>query len=746
MGRAGRERPGAPPARRKRGTDKRRFARHPFWQSGAGAIVASPFLALLLALTAFGLVIAAGFPAPRVVDVGSAADALYVQSFHDAEREPGGTYRWTGPTSRLVFPGTPANSEWRVTLRLSGMRPAGAAPPAIDILADGRLVGQFQTVAEFRDYTVTIRRQPVAAGNLTIAIRSPTFRPPGDPRALGVQLDAITLAPVGPAGGLPLYLPPPVTSALALLLVGGMAAALGQLGLRRAGALGGAGLAATLLVIASFLFPAGAVRFLPLVTALGGLGFASGMAGISPRARRRSAREVTNRTQTRRWLVTILLGGLIARLGLAPFGSYVYDAETQRRWADRLLHLPLAAFYAGTPSIDHLPGDIWLLWLATHAFALLMPGAALDGLAFLFVLKLVPSLFDVGSGFLVFVTARRLAGDRAALVGAVAWLLNPASLFLTSIWGQWDAVSALLLLGAVRFALGPTPLWGLPLLTYAALIKPQLAAFAPLLVLAALARHLAAESPGRAAWARLAVQGAPALGVALLVVALVPLPFDVALPPLRARWSLLTRALEALSNYRYTSYSAFNAWTTPGMTVPGAAPFKTPDATPWQFGWSYAAWSAVLLLAGYVATLWRYWRARSDVALVWAALAIATTLFVLPTRAHERYLLPAVLLGALAASIAPRARHIYVALTGILFANLYYVYAQFFAPPGLRFDWVYSLPFVYAWSSLAVATLVALLVGGPRWLMAREAKTTTRVIPTLPAVPTAGATTARGGA
>lgn len=731
------------------GSNRRRARRlpltHRFRQTRLGATLASPLLALLLAATTVGMVAAAQFPRPRTLDVGSATDSSVVRSFHDREREPGTTFRWTSSASSLVFPGAPGNSAWRATLRLSGTRPPGTAPPAFDILVDGRLVGHFQAVPEFHDYAVAFSRVPLAPGNLTITIRSATFRPPGDARDLGVQVESVTLEPLGPATRLPFYFPPPSSAGLVLLSVVLSAAALGQLMSRRV-ALGGAGIIAIGLVAAPFVAPERAARYLPgaPLAALALLSVGAVRAVIHSRERP-SRGEITT-PHTRRSLVGILIGGAVLRLALTPFGSYVYDAETQRRWAARLLSVPLRDFYLGTPLIDHLPGDMWLLWLVAHVYAIVAPGATLTGTSFVVALKLVPVLADVISGWLVYLAARTLAPDRVALLGVVAWLLNPAALFVTVIWGQWDAVPALLVLGAVWLALEGVPLWGLPLLAYAALIKPQLLALAPLLLLAALARQIAAAGGGPVAWGRLLRQAVAPTGVALLMVLLVPLPFAVALPPLPARWSLVGRAVDALNNYRYTSYSAFNLWTTPVATTSAGATFKLPDATPWLFGWSYATWSAGLLVLVYGAILGRYWLARGDAALIWAALAILTALFVLPTRVHERYLLPAVLMGALAAAVAPRTRPIYAALSAILFANLYYVYAQFFAPPALRFSWVYSAPFVSAWSTLATVTLVALVVAGPRWLMAGA--TPTRIGIAAPAATTpnavAGATVDTG--
>src|SRR5205085_920248 len=82
-----------------------------------------------------------------------------------------------------------------------------------------------------------------------------------------------------------------------------------------------------------------------------------------------------------------------------------------------------------------------------------------------------------------------------------------------------------------------------------------------------------------------------------------------------------------------------------------------------------------------------YWRRRADgVALPWACLTLTYALFALPTRIHERYLFPALVFTALLAALTPGARWLYAGMSLTYLANLYYVYAQFYLPPGRHVD------------------------------------------------------------
>ena len=193
-----------------------------------------------------------------------------------------------------------------------------------------------------------------------------------------------------------------------------------------------------------------------------------------------------------RRLIALLGIGLAVRLALLPVGAYGYDLTLMQSWAERLVTRPLVRFYASPEVVDHLPGDLWLLWLLGRAMDLIAPGALVPQIA----LKLVPTLADVGIGVFLFLLGRRLAGPDAGLLAAALFVLNPASIFLTAIWGQWDSVSAALALIAVWLVVRGDPAWALPPLAWAALIKPPFAALVPLVFLLRVASRRAAYALG----------------------------------------------------------------------------------------------------------------------------------------------------------------------------------------------------------------------------------------------------------
>ncbi|HEU0163516.1 MAG TPA: glycosyltransferase family 39 protein, partial [Thermomicrobiales bacterium] len=184
------------------------------------------------------------------------------------------------------------------------------------------------------------------------------------------------------------------------------------------------------------------------------------------------------------WFVGVLAIGMAVRYAIAPFASgFGYDIQSFVDWARILVNEPFKRFYAEAQSPDHLPGDLWFLWAATHLFQF-FGGSNLEGTTFVVVIKSISILGDACIGILIYATVRQLRSERAALVAAALYLLNPASIFMSAVWGQWDSVSVAMVLFALWWFLKADDRWliGVPFLAWALMIKPQLALLAPFLL------------------------------------------------------------------------------------------------------------------------------------------------------------------------------------------------------------------------------------------------------------------------
>ena len=383
-------------------------------------------------------------------------------------------------------------------------------------------------------------------------------------------------------------------------------------------------------------------------------------------------------------LAGILAAGLVLRLALFSHGVFQGDAQTFRFWAVRLASSPLSDFYASSRSADHLPGDLWFLWGIAHLYRWVSPAMNVQSAGFLFLLKLVPAVADIGIGLLLFVIAQSFAGAREGLLAAAMFVFNPASIFVTAIWGQWDSVSAFFMVAGVWLLIRGNPEWSLPVFTYATLIKPQ---FAVLLVLALVAwwcwrwrGRLGSVEQADPRARRIVGLGFGALA-SIGVFVLVDLPFNVGLPPLPARWTIFERVSYALNRHQSISANAFNLW---GVFGKSSNLTSIVDAQTFLAGISYQHWGDLLLGAAVLIVLTLFWIRPDRSMVLWGSLAITLSLFMFPTRIHERYLMPAVVLVVLVAAIAPSLRWVGIVMSLTYFANLVYVYHYFnrFGPGG----------------------------------------------------------------
>ncbi len=193
-------------------------------------------------------------------------------------------------------------------------------------------------------------------------------------------------------------------------------------------------------------------------------------------------------------------------------------------------------------------------------------------------------------------------------------MLAPGAVIAGPYWGQVDAIGTLVMFGALFF--GAQRRWAVAgaLGALGALTKFQYGLALYVVVVAAIIEAIRTRK-----WRPLLV-----LPAALVANFVITAPFQLG-PPQQ-----LALLLNAGKEYPFTSLYAFNIW----AIQPGF--WKADDA--------YVTWGGILLGAACIAAVVPLWWKR-DLATLLAAGALASLAFYfLPTRAHERYLFPAVAL------------------------------------------------------------------------------------------------------
>ncbi len=367
-------------------------------------------------------------------------------------------------------------------------------------------------------------------------------------------------------------------------------------------------------------------------------------------------------------LPALLFAGLVVRLLFINNEGFKTDVDTYTAWAVGLSRHGFATFYSTIGFADYPPGYFYILAAVGHFWHLFF--AAHDhGFAVLrnFV-KLPAILADLGVGALLYAIVRRFSNAGFALAAAALYLLNPATIYVSALWGQVDSISGGLALVAIYALLRsedhPSDA-GLERMAwivgawlafaYSLLIKPQAAVLLPLLV------AFAFVDPQRRR-ARV-VASAIGAGAAILLALILTEPFHPSNPIAALVW-LWERYAYGSNVYPYNSVNAFNLWAVRGtLWVPDTQPI---------LGLKQYVWGILLVLAALALIVWRYVQERTSQSLLEGCAVATLAFFVLATRMHERYLFNGLLFTIACIPFARRYLWGTIALSVVLFANLVY--------------------------------------------------------------------------
>ena len=328
-------------------------------------------------------------------------------------------------------------------------------------------------------------------------------------------------------------------------------------------------------------------------------------------------------------LAGLLLAALLLRVALsACVAGYGVDMGCFGAWASRMAAVGPANFYEEGYFCDYPPAYMLVL-------------GALGGLANLFglsfgtmggemLLKTVPIFCDILLALAVFLATDRVVGRRPALGMAALMALNPAYIITGACWGQIDSVLAVLLVALLLLARRGKWQAAIPVFALAVLAKPQAGLLVPL-GLAALARDLVKDKASRKPIALGLLGG-------VLVTAVIVLPFSAnQSSPL---W-IVDKYVETLSSYAYATLSTGNLmfllggnWTPNDQAVLGPI--------------TYGQLGMALMVLSFAFGIIVYLRGTGRRRLMLAGAATMQLVFVLGSKMHERYILPALALLLLA--------------------------------------------------------------------------------------------------
>ena len=386
------------------------------------------------------------------------------------------------------------------------------------------------------------------------------------------------------------------------------------------------------------------------------------------------AAPLLDRISNRTWFLLILGAGLALRVVLAfvvfPGQGFAADMRSFENWAGTLARVGPGGFYAASGA-NYPPGYMYVLWLVGEAGAIAAPIIHVSTAdAILWLIRIPPILADLAIAVLLYRAGTRWYGGRAGLAAAALYLFIPISWYDSALWGQVDAVGALLMLAAL---LALADGWSEPALVLAVLgvlVKPQDAICLVVVLPVLLRRHVLWVGSGPApklgrrlaalddrTGGRLTDQGPLRLGVALLIATVAGivllLPFDIAryapssladLPVMGQVAGLIGLFQSVSGQYAVLTANAFNVWALMGSQPLAAIASGTGSWTPDSlvvFAGLAAVQLGALMLAAVCVIVAAGLLLRDDrrsVVLAFAVVAFA--FYAVPTRVHERYLFP----------------------------------------------------------------------------------------------------------
>jgi Gpi18-like mannosyltransferase len=346
-------------------------------------------------------------------------------------------------------------------------------------------------------------------------------------------------------------------------------------------------------------------------------------------------------------VAALLILAFIIRIALFPIPGYKNDSGTFAFWFNTAAASGPRVFYdvvyKVAPWTDYPPLNVYIFWIFGSLSSLLSKLFSTD--LIMYMTKLPSNLFDMGTAILIFAFVRKRLTLKMALLAAALYAFNPAVIFNTAVWGQFDAIYTFFLVLSLYLIVESKPKWATVAFIFGILTKPQSIALAPLFVFLIFKKYN---------WKGFI----SSVIVSIIAVFAVIIPFQWSNPV-----TFLTRIyFGAYGNYAVTSANAFNIWSFGGL-------WQTDTQITFLLGWTMFASLAAFTL--YVVN--KRFKANQEMLIFLAAFVLFFGFFMFPTRIHERYLFPAMAILALMFPFLKGMRPMYIVLTATCFINQAYV-------------------------------------------------------------------------
>ena len=348
-----------------------------------------------------------------------------------------------------------------------------------------------------------------------------------------------------------------------------------------------------------------------------------------------------------RFLILLLLFGFLIRIMFSHLPGFKFDIDTNFAWAIRLNEVGFSNFYSNKIWTSYTPGFLYILAFLGYLKTLIQ----IPDSYFFVVLKLPSIIGEIIMGYVAYL----IIPNKYKLwknIALILILFNPAFIFNSAVFGQFDGLFSLVLLISVYSLIQRKLISSSIFYALAFILKPQAVIVIPV-YLFYLIENFSIKNI-----IKLILPGAVTTTISFL-------PFF----PANFLNGPVNLVLNILNTYPYASIFAYNFWGILNFWIPDNRLFLNINYQNWGFIFLGVFW---LIIA--------YFHIRIKKLSVFTLAAIsALSFFFLLTRMHERYLYPGLVFLIILAAL--KKSSLLITLTIILslihLLNLYYVYIYY---------------------------------------------------------------------
>ena len=362
------------------------------------------------------------------------------------------------------------------------------------------------------------------------------------------------------------------------------------------------------------------------------------------------------------WVNILLVLGaalLIKSIMAVKNEGYVSDLDCFRIWSDMIREHGISKFYYVDQGNGYPPGYMFVLWIVALVRKLFGIETNSDG--GLFMIKLVPILCDIFAGFFIYKFAKNRFSEGISLTLCAIYVLSPAILIDSSVWGQVDSVFTLMVLLTCYLCMKEKRIAAYFVFCAGALLKFQTIMYAPILIFTIIEQVFLKDFNWKKVGKDL-VGGLAAIGSMFVFAA--PFGLDVVVP----------KYMNSLELFEYCSVNAYNFWAIVGKNwVSQYEKFFFVECE--KLG--TMAIVASVLLSAFV-----FFKMKEDKSKYFVSMAVLISfVFLFSVRMHERYLFPALLL-VLVGFIYRPCKELFISFIGlsvveyINVAHVFYTYQE----------------------------------------------------------------------